>query len=136
MPASARLSDHGDPSFSEDQVLRPLFPSRKLFGFLLLWEIFARGLNVIVEFASGPPAATGPRALRPLQINRNKQTNTFRGKGSPEEGYWRGRGRAQLLHGSLTSLQLETGLLPTRPDSRPPAVPQDPPPFTTEKPRL
>jgi hypothetical protein len=79
--------------------LRPVFHSRKLFGFLLLWEIFAMGLTVIVEFASGPPAVTGPRALRPLQINRNKQTNTFGGKGSPEEGYCRGRGRTQLLHG-------------------------------------
>lgn len=79
--------------------MRPVFHSRKLFGFLLLWEIFAMGLTVIVEFASGPPAVTGPRALRPLQINRNKQTNTFGGKGSPEEGYCRGRGRTQLLHG-------------------------------------
>lgn len=76
----------GSP-FRQDQFLRPVFHSRKLFGFLLLWEIFAMGLTVIVEFASGPPAVTGPRALRPLQINRNKQTNTFRGKGSPEEGY-------------------------------------------------
>lgn len=64
-----------------------MYPSRKPFDFLLLWGIFAVGMTVIVAFASGPPAVTGPRALRPLEINKNKQTNTFREKGSPEEKY-------------------------------------------------
>lgn len=63
--------------------------------------IFAVGVIVIVEFASGLLAVTGPRALRPLEINRNKQTNTFRERGSPEEGYRKGKGKTQPMPGSL-----------------------------------
>lgn len=100
LPLLGSLTTEAPPLLREDQVLRPVFHNRKPFGFLLLWEIFTLGLTVIVEFASGPPAVTGPRALRPLQINRNKQTNTLGGKGSPEEGFYRGRRRTQLVHGS------------------------------------